>query len=611
MKTVLSKTDIDKIRLARWKARTDLGFLCREVLGYKDVDDYVHGPIMRTLQAFPKPDRKQFAEHDVFDGKTWRYTPLFKHVQELEGTRRRLILVFRGAMKTTINLQAHTIQWIINYPSVALAIFQSNLDKSEDILKSIRHHFRYNETFRRLFPEHCPQTRVDEWGLKNEFTTLARPRAESRREPTVKALSIDKENAGYHFDVMKFSDIVEPGTTKTEGAMENTRREFSLAESLLVSPVYWIDVEGTRYTAKEMYQDIIDKWELEHKKGYSHEYEILLQGCFKLKDPKTGKEQTTFTPDTLAWENLLDSNNLPIPWWPYDASGAPRFTLDVLLTKQRNDPYDFSCQYLIKPQAGMDGMETFPTEKLQKITLANFRRNVAPRIQYYTIGLDTAHTTNARSNYSAFVVCGWDAANRAYVVDIVRKKLLPNQLVDEIFRLNEQYKPRSFVIEETQFTSGLRVAIESELAKRRARYRQNRIPWNIDYIKPENDKSKETRIKNTLQPVIDAGNLRVVIPPYDPKDPSYNEEAVDTFEAMLKEFRDFPLGSTDDILDALADQFQPKSYFGRLAPRSLTDVTEVEMNAQFERFLNIEPSYHNNRPFPARREGFIPPEYFK
>ena len=189
MKTVLSKTDIDKIRLARWKARTDLGFLCREVLGYKDVDDYVHGPIMRTLQAFPKPDRKQFAEHDVFDGKTWRYTPLFKHVQDLQGKRRRLILAHRGLMKTTVNVQANTIQWILNYPSVAIAIFQSNLDKSEDILKSIRHHFRYNETFRRLFPEHCPQTRVDEWGLKNELTTLARPRSESRREPTLKALS--------------------------------------------------------------------------------------------------------------------------------------------------------------------------------------------------------------------------------------------------------------------------------------------------------------------------------------------------------------------------------------------------------------------------------------
>jgi phage terminase large subunit-like protein len=567
-----SDSDIEKIRLARWKARTDL----------------------------------QFTESDVWDGRTWHYKPVFKHVQDLEGPRRRMLLAHRGLMKTTINLQAHPIQWIINYPSVALAIFQSNLDKSEDILKSIRHHFRYNDTFRHLFPEHCPGSRIDEWGLKSELTTLARPRSESRREPTVKALSIDKENAGYHFDILKFSDIVEPGTTKTDGAMDNTRREFSLAESLLVSPVYWMDIEGTRYTAKEMYQDIIDRWLEEDRRGLSHSYQIFMQGCYKLEDPVTKKEQTRFTPDTLDWPYLLDARGDEIPWWPKDASGAPRFPLDTLREKQRKDPYDFSCQYLLRPQAGIDGLEAFPLAELQKVTYENYLRNVRPRIQFYTIGLDTAHTTNARSNYTAFTICAWDNANRPYVVKTIRRKMPPSEIVEVIFKLNEEYRPRSFVVEETQFVSGLRVQIETELGKKRAYYRQSRIPWNIDFIKPENDKSKEQRIQNTLQPLYKAKSIRFVVPELDRSKPSYVEADVDAYEALLTELRDFPLGATDDILDSLADQFQPKSWFGRLAPRELAEVSKAEHKRQFERFLNIhqEPT-GGPRSFPIGGDHFI------
>lgn len=626
VKRAYTDTEIDAIRLARWRCRTDLGYLCREVLGYKDVDDRVHGPIMRTLQQFPKPkNKREFEEHDTWDGKKWSYTPLFKHVQELEGRRRRLILAHRGIMKTTLNLQAHPIQWILNYPSVALAIFQSNLDKSEDILKSVRHHFRYNEVFRRLFPEHCPHSKIDEWGLKSEFTTNARPRSESRREPTMKALSIDKENAGYHFDVMKFSDIVEPGTTKTDSAMDNTRREFSLAESLLVSPVYWIDVEGTRYTAREMYQDLLDRWELERKKNLDHQYEILVQGCYKRQDPVTKKEQTTFTPDTLDWDYLLDEKGRKCPWWERDAAGAPRFTLAVLEAKERDDPYDFSCQYLIKPQAGEGGKETFPLTSLQRISLANYKKNVAPRVKFFTIALDSAQSNNNRSNHSVFTVLAWDAAGRAILVETVRKKLLPDELTQELLRLNEKYRPRFIVIEDTPFIDGLKPHIEDEVRKRQFQYQTSQIPWNVEYVKPDNTKSKTERIRSLLQPVFVNKNLLFVYPDYNQyiddgfggqkPNPVYSEESVDTYEALLREFRTFPLGSSDDILDSLSIHFQQKSWYGRLGKRSIEDMSSLQQSVHLKNLLfaqiGVDPVFSGGTPFPTGTDHFIPPEHFR
>lgn len=592
-----SEHEIDKMRLARWRCRTDLGYLCREVLNYKDVNDYVHGPIMSTLQQFPQPTKEQFYKNDRWNGKTWEYTPVFNHVQELRGKRRKLILAFRGLMKTTVDLQAHVVQWIINYPSVAIAIFQSNLDKSEQILKEIKHHFKYNETFRNLFPEHCPQKGIEQWGVASGFTTCARPRNISRREPSVTALSIDKENAGYHFDILKFSDIVEPGTTKTDTAMLDIERSFSLSESLLVSPPYWIDVEGTRYNSKELYQKLIDNWLKDHREGKPTEYDIMIQACFKKKDPKTGKEQTIFTPDTIDWPFLLDDNGKRISWWPKDASGAPRYPLEALEQKEKNDPYDFTCQYLINPSVDPKN-KIFDISKIYTVTMDTYIQKIKPLIRYHTIGLDTAYTEGARSNYSAFVVLAWDNAGRAYVREIVRKKLLPTPLIDELFRLNEQYKPKYFVIEETQYVSGLRVAIESEFIKRRDYMMQNRIPWNLEFIKPDNQKSKETRIYNTLQrpimgvPVensdMNTGQMiRFVKPPDDPKHALYDAEAVDTFEALLKELKNFPLAATDDILDALADQFQPKTFFGRLGPVDPTDTTKDQQREQLLKHMGV------------------------
>ena len=131
---VFTPEELLSARLLRWRCRTDLEFLAREILGYKDIDRSVHGPVLDVLQKFPYPKNKEeFEEHDVWNGKTWRYRPL-KDMQALPGDRRVLILDPRGHLKTTINAQSHTIQWILNYPDIAIAIFQSNLEKAELIL---------------------------------------------------------------------------------------------------------------------------------------------------------------------------------------------------------------------------------------------------------------------------------------------------------------------------------------------------------------------------------------------------------------------------------------------------------------------------------------------
>jgi hypothetical protein len=558
---------------------------------------------MRTLQQFPKPDKDQFYANDIWNGKTWEYTPIFNHVQDLPPGRRRLILAHRGLMKTTVNVQAHTIQWIINYPSLAMAIFQSTGSKAEAILDEIRNHFKINETFRRLFPEHCPQKNVSDWGTKERLTTLARPKSVVRREPTIMALSIDKGTAGYHFDVIKHSDIVEENNVKSIESITSIIDSFDLSKSLLVGPGYWIDVEGTLYNPKDLYNRLLKHWWTDKNAGIEPEYLVHIQGCYRLLDPKTKKQQTIFTPETLddAWVEMRDAQGHPVPWWAADAAGKVRFPYELLERQRRTNPYVFSCQYMLKPRMDVDGKVTFNLNNITKVSMETFFKNIRPLVVGYSIGLDTAYTDNERSNNSAFVVIAWDRAGRGYVREIVRKKLLPEALIAEIFRMNEKYKPISFVIEETQFVTGLRVGIEEEFVRRKARMIELKVPWNLEYVKTDNQQKKILRIYNTLQEPFANDRIRFVVPPYNVTDPYFDKTIVDresgrmsgdetreAFEESLRELKEFPLGE-DDFLDALSDIFQKKEVFGRLGPRDRGDPSAAESRLEFLTALGIAP----------------------
>jgi hypothetical protein len=211
----MSAEERDKYFSIRWRCRWDLGFLCREILGYPDVNDEVHGTLISRLQQFPRPNGIHFYNNDRIEQGRIFYTPIEPNPLKLPGKRRFLILDARGHLKTTINAQAHTIQWILNYPDIAMLIVQSNTEKAEMILGEIKAHFQANPKFRAFFPDHCPTRRIFDWGTKGDFTTEARSRSCTRKEPTLMCGSIDKGSAGLHFDVQKFSDIVEPNNSSS------------------------------------------------------------------------------------------------------------------------------------------------------------------------------------------------------------------------------------------------------------------------------------------------------------------------------------------------------------------------------------------------------------
>lgn len=578
-----SEREIDAWRKARWRARTDLGYLCRDVLGYKHVsdDNYqpgdsvyqgphlpIHQPLIDTVQHFLVPTAAQMVDHDLFTPAGWKYKPLCQLTQ-LPGRRRTLILDSRGFLKTTINTMAHTIQAIINYPDIAVMVVQSNGKKANLFLKEIKEHFTQNPAFRSLFPEHCPVgAKVNDFGTREDFTSCARNPAVLRREPTVMATSIDKGMSGIHVDWIKCSDIVDPQNIVGEG-LEYIKTMFSYLPPLLVSPAHWIDVEGTRYHSYDCYGKIIED-EMNISDPAERTYNMYIRSCFQRIIPGGGKPK--YTLEELKYPFKRDENGKRISWWP------ERFTVKDYEYMEMSNPDTFATQQLNDPSAA-SGTKYFPVSPGKYPTFidrADFSAEIP--IAYREIIIDTAETLTKRADYTVLTVASWDNSfGRLYIEEIHRGRWLQDHWINLLVKkdgLLKRYRPLRIKIEETGYVRGLFSSLQREMEKAKRLYG---LPdFTIDLVKRENNQTKPERIANTLQVPYMNKDIRFLTD-IDRSCELHNPlfllkpQCTCISTALNQELENFPKGKHDDILDTLADAYQNKKYFGRMTERIAPD----------------------------------------
>jgi predicted phage terminase large subunit-like protein len=556
--------------------RTNLLWLCNEVLGFKDVCDEVHGPIIRIEQQFSLPPSHELAKLDIVQPGFIKYRP-WKNPYDIPGKRRMLLLDPRGGLKTSINCVAHTIQWILNYPHLAYLIVQANAQKAEDIMREIKQHFQYNSLFREIYPDYCPQKRVNDWGNRQEFDVpdetgrakiledyakIGIASGRTRKEHSCMTASIDKGTAGYHWDVMKFSDIVEENNTRTPEQMKQVTYTFNMMENLLVRPTSWIDVEGTRYKSGDLYGQIIDSWEA--SPDYRAQWKIHVRSCYIRAFKEEGEER--FTPDTLRLPFQKDDKGNKISWWPN------RVSLADLKRKEIADKFVFATQQLNDPVGGDDDMKIFPMKYMQWIDPKEFAK--IP-IAYFQTSVDTADTVGLRANNSVITTCAFDKFGRCYIVDVILGKMLPDDLIANILAVNRKFKPRKMIIEETSFVRGLKPSI-----RRQTDLHGVIIP--LEFVKRDNTTSKQERIQNTLQPWFKAKEIILL------------ENLADK-DHIIREFDRFPTWD-DDFLDTLADQFQNREWFGREAaravgPEQIRHQQKIEEQKAWARYYKVEDPF--------------------
>ncbi len=151
-----------------------------------------------------------------------------------------------------------------------------------------------------------------------------------------------------------------------------------------------------------------------------------------------------------------------------------------------------------------------------------------PELLYTYAFVDPAISEAATSDYTGISVVSVDVEQRWYVRYAQRRRMNPSEIIETLFRLNDQFHPRSIGVEDVAFQRAILHFAHEEM-KRRGK----QIP--ITGVKRGTDKTKEMRILS-LVPRFEWGTLFL--------SPGLHD--------LEMELAQFPRGAHDDIIDSLA-----------------------------------------------------------
>lgn len=205
-----------------------------------------------------------------------------------------------------------------------------------------------------------------------------------------------------------------------------------------------------------------------------------------------------------------------------------RLTEDFLVKARRTmGPYLFANQY--QNQVIPEGMQTFKK---------NWRRfySEIPALHYHFAYIDPAISEADSADYTGIVIIAVDKEQNWYVRHAKRYRMNPTELINTLFKIHEQYKTNMIGVENVAFQRAI-IHFAHEEMKRRGKS----IP--VTGVNLGTERTKEMRILS-LVPRFENGTILLT----------------QGLEDLLKELDEFPRGSHDDVLDALASIESIVSY---------------------------------------------------
>lgn len=195
--------------------------------------------------------------------------------------------------------------------------------------------------------------------------------------------------------------------------------------------------------------------------------------------------------------------------------------------KRQLDNWLFSGQYLNDP-IDIDTVEFKPTW-FKSFTMTD---ELAKKLSKSAalMSVDPAFRLKQTNDSSGLVVTKTTEDNLVYILEAVKKKVNPQGLIEEIFRLYDAYKPYKVLIETVAAQIVLIPLLQSEMQRRN-------VYFQIEEVKPSTNETKAARIRS-LVPHYANGRI-------------FHAQHLKNLEQELLEF---PRGTHDDIIDALSYQ---------------------------------------------------------
>ena len=427
-------------------------------------------------------------------------------VEDVSQYRKKLLNLPRGHLKSSVVTVGFSIQQLVKDPTIRILIVSGNYQLAVNFVSQIQKIFMRNERLRSLYGEF--DKNADKW--KQDAIMLQPPETKfETKEPNLMAMGVDGKLTSTHFDIIILDDVV-------------TRENITTREQINKVITF--------------YRDIQDIWDT-HKDAA----QIVIIGT-RWSDG-----------DLYGW--LTDDENPEkdqVAVMVKQAISNPKIIRDGVRYKLEGDevlfPKKFSKESL---QRLLDskGVREFTAQYLNTIVdddTAIFRRNWFRRYEFDDIKgkqlnryimVDPAISESARADYTAIVTVGIDQYNKIWVLDIVRDRFSPIELIDKLFKLDDEYKPRSIGIEMAAYQRALQFYVAEE-----SRKRHKYLP--IKELKPGNVRDAKIQRIMGLEPYYARGDV-------------FHPNHALNVNILEDELVRFPYGKNDDIIDAL-------SYFPQL-----------------------------------------------
>lgn len=404
--------------------------------------------------------------------------------------RKRLFLVPRGHMKSTVLTVAHTIWLLCKNPNLRILLVSATSTTAESFLSEIKQHFDNNKTFRSLFPDRLP-SKNDVW---NQGEIQVGGRTIQAGVNSVEARGLDGNLVGRHYDRCKVDDAVTKDNVTTAEQRMKTIESLKALESVMEPYATW-DIIGTRWHFYEAYQWLIDTNDEVVKLGLPAPYEIYIR--------KAIEDGTPIFPAKYSYEKLMEIKATQKEMY------AKLYDNDPLPEEDRE--FRRSFFYFYGPEE-IEPLMTSLKHRGTTVDIAVSQKKTADRSAVVTGAM---HPNQKKGSI--------------VVIDIDAGRVTTDKVADWVIKHHDAYGSR--VGYEPQGQQMMFETVMKLITEKHKRY----VP--LRKLKGSNRANPE-RIRGLLPLVVKA-------PIWLPKD---NRHTMDT----LEEFERFPYSKHDDISVAIA-----------------------------------------------------------